>query len=231
MTHRLCTRFAAFVLVLVIAACSGSKSSSSDSASPSPTAPSPAPAPTPIPQPAPPPSPAPSGCTPTLTGLPSSVNGSSGRYQFSVNISSTCDWTARTDVGWADVSPGSGRGSASPTLNVSTNEGFVNRTATVTVNGQTVSVVQTVGNCSFDVNPTTLDESSDGGIARVTVAASDSRCTWTATASESWIRVRTPSGTGSGIAEFDIAANAGDVRHAYITLAGRRVDVIQRRRG
>jgi all-beta uncharacterized protein len=116
-------------------------------------------------------------------------------------------------------------------LNVSTNEGFVARTVTVTVNGQSVGVLQNVANCSFDVNPTTLDESSDGGVARVTVAASDARCTWTATASESWIRVLTPSATGSGTAEFQLLANTGDTRHAFLTIAGRRVDVTQRRRG
>lgn len=132
-------------------------------------------------------------------------------------------------MSWADVAPGSGQGSATPVLNVGENTNFDARTITVTVNGQSFRVTQNAVSCSYTLNPTSLDESPDGGSASVSLTAT-AGCTWTATASEGWIRVLTPSGTGSGTINLDLAPNPSDVRHAFLTIAGQRVNVTQRRR-
>jgi hypothetical protein len=153
----------------------------------------------------------------------------SGRYTFAITIGSNCAWTARADVSWADVAPGSGLGSATPVLNVGENENRDTRTVTVTVNGQSFRVTQNAVGCSYTLDPTSLDESPDGGSASVALTAT-AGCTWTATASEGWIRVLTPSGTGSATINLDIAPNPSDVRHAFLTIAGQRVNVTQRRR-
>ena len=135
-------RYAPFALVAVIGlhtACGGNGGTvTSPSPSPSP-APAPAPAPAPSPSPSPSPAPPPSGaaCAITLAGLPSALPEASGRYAFAVSTGATCAWTARTDIAWADIAPGSGQGDAPLTLVVAQNETRSTRTVTVTVNSET----------------------------------------------------------------------------------------------
>lgn len=133
-------------------------------------------------------------------------------------------------MGWADVSPGSGNGNASPTLNVNQNDAFFTRQMTVTVNGQNFQFTQAGANCSYSVDRTSLEESFEEGRASVTVSTSQG-CGWTVTASESWIRVLTPTGTGTAPIYIELAQNSGGERTAFITVAGIRVNVKQRQRG
>lgn len=229
MTRLFCTPVALLTLALLAApACSGS---SKDETNPGTvTGPSPSPSPSPSPTPNPTPSPTPSGCSASVSGLPTAIPGQGGRFQFAIGVSSACAWTARTDVGWADVSPGSGNGNASPTLNVTQNATFFTRQFTVTVNGQNFPFTQAGANCSYSVDPTSLEESFEEGRASVNVYTAEG-CGWTVTASESWIRLLTPTGTGSATIYIELAQNGGGERNASITVAGIRVNVKQRQRG
>ncbi len=84
--------------------------------------------------------------------------------------------------------------------------------------------------CGYSLDPASPEWSGDGGSVSIDIVTTLAQCSWTATAHESWIRVLTPSGTGSGTIELDIDRNPSDVRHAFMTIAGIRVDVTQRRR-
>jgi hypothetical protein len=214
--------FAALALILVMAACGGG----TDTAQSVSTGPSPVPtAPAPDTAPAPPTS---STCAPSIAGLPSSVPYQGGRYPFTISLPASCQWTSRTDQTWADVAPGSGSGNSTAQLNVNENTRLDPRTLTVTINTQSFRITQNVPGCSYTLDPTSLEESGGGGSARVTVTTG-SNCSWTATASEAWIRVLTTSGVGSATINLDLAPNTSDVRHAFVTIAGQRVNVTQRR--
>jgi hypothetical protein len=223
MRNFLAPRFMALALTLVTAGCSGG----GDTAQSVSTGPSSIPQ-TPSPSPAPAPGPTSSTCSPTVTGIPASVSHQGGRYQFSISLSANCQWTARPDSPWGDVAPSSGTGGATPTLTINENTGLDTRTLTVTINGQAFRTVQNIPGCSYTLDPTFLEESSGGGSARVTLTTG-AQCSWTASASEEWIRVLNPSGVGSATINLDLAANPSDVRHAYLTIAGQQVNVTQRR--
>ncbi|MBI2187351.1 MAG: BACON domain-containing protein [Acidobacteria bacterium] len=128
------------------------------------------------------------------------------------------------------MAPGSGRGNATLTLTVEQNTRPDDaRTATVIVNGVPYRVTQNRFICSYMVNPTSLDQAAGGGNVRITLMTSDT-CPWTAAASESWIRVLTPSGTGSAVISVDLESHSTNVdRRGFLTIAGLRVDVLQRR--
>jgi len=126
------------------------------------------------------------------------------------------------------VSPASGVGSGTAALVVTENTVNDARTATVTIDGQALRVVQS-GGCSYTLDPTSLDINNDGGPASVAVSTTDA-CSWTATASESWIRLLNTSGTGSGRVSLEAAANSGAERHAYVTIGGQRVNITQQGR-
>lgn len=226
MTRSVAARLAPLTLTVFIAACGGADSNSTAApTSPSPVSSSPSPAPSP-PSPSPPNS---AGCSATVTGLPSSVPAQGGRYAFAITIASQCEWRAQTDASWADVAPGSGQGNATPTLNVAEYTRFDSRTLTVTVNTQAFRITQNGVVCSYTLDPTSLDESHNGGTARIVLTTREG-CPWTVTASEGWIRVLTPSGTGSATVAVELAPNSSDVRHAFLTIAGQRVNVTQRSR-
>jgi len=121
-------------------------------------------------------------------------------------------------------------GSGAVTLTLEPNPVRDARTATVTVNAQTFRVVQDAARCTYTVSPASLDATFDTPTLTVTVTVSVAGCPWTATASESWIRPRTSSGSGTAAITIDIDQNTGDVRHAFLTIAGQRVNVTQRGR-
>jgi len=220
MTRSLLARFIPLALAILAGACSGTNDSSTG---PSPVTPVASPGMSGVP------SPSGSSCTLSITGLPTLVPGQGGSYTFGIAVASGCPWTAQTDVTWADVSPSSGQGNAAPRLNVGENMRVDGRSLSVTVGGQSFRMTQVSG-CSYSLDPTSLNESGEAGSARISVTTTLPQCSWTATSSESWIRVLTPSGTGSGAITLDLDSNPSDVRHAFLTIAGKRVDVTQRRR-
>ena len=164
-----------------------------------------------------------------MIGLPSTLPEASGRYSFAVSTPANCGWTARTDASWADIAPGSGQGDAPLILAVTQNDTRNTRTLTVTVNGEATRVVQAGVGCSYSLSPTVLDVNADE-TNRPIVLTTLTGCAWAATSSEGWIRVQPASGSGSGTIAVDIAAHTGDVRHAFVTIAGQRVNVTQQRR-
>ena len=218
MTRSLLLRLAPVVCAVALAAC-GATSSDSSSPSTSPSSPSTV-------SPSTPNTPA---CVVTVTGIPSSVPWTTGHYQFSISTSSSCSWVATSDVTWADVSPGSVTGSASPTLNVQTNSVRDPRTATITVAGQSFKVVQGISPCEYSVSPSAIDLSASGGVAAVNVSATTG-CSWTASTNQSWIRPRISAGSGIATVQFDVDANFGSARQATGTVAGYTVSFTQQGR-
>jgi len=216
----------------LLSGCGGSDAGgAAPSTAPSPLAgPTPSPAPSTTPSPTPPPQPTASDCTVSVTGIPTSVSAPNGRYPFSITTGSNCAWTARADVQWADVSPGSGQGNATPQLNVSEYHERDPRTINVEVNGKSYRVIQQPPSCTYGVQPRTLDLGGGGGGVFVELTATD-RCAWSASASESWIRVPVPNGAGSASVELVLDPNPNfSPRTGYVTLAGLRIDVTQQRK-
>lgn len=212
-------RLAPVAFAILFGAC-GSGSDSPSTA----TGPSPNPAPSSPTSPTAPPA---SGCSVSIAGVPSLVAASSGRYSFTITTASNCAWAAGTDVPWAKVEPDFGQGQATAALTVEANTASSGRTANMSVSGQLFRVIQS--SCPVTVNPTRLEEGSGGGNTQIAVTTSEG-CRWTAVSSESWVRVRTPSGTGSGMVALELTANTGDVRHAFVTIGGQRVNITQRAR-
>ena len=95
--------------------------------------------------------------------------------------------------------------------------------------GRQRPLVQAGIGCSYSVSPTLLDVNA-GATNRSIVVTTLSGCAWTASASESWITVQPANGTGSGSVTVDIAANTGNLRSAFLTIAGQRINLTQQGR-
>jgi hypothetical protein len=217
-------RSAALVIAATMAACS---SGDGDAPGGTPTGPSPTPAgPT-----SPPPTGSPSqpSCAPTIPDLPPTIPTRGGSYVLSLLVASDCVWSATAQAeGWANISPNSGRGSATPTLRVLENVRTDTRTLLISVNGQTFRTVQEGVACIYTLDSPALEIGQDATTLALVVTA-PAGCAWTAVSSERWLTVRTPSGVGSGTINLDIPRNTGDTRQAFVTVANHRVVITQRR--
>jgi large repetitive protein len=154
---------------------------------------------------------APPPCTYSLSPNSTSVAVSGGGGSFTVNTSAACVWSATVSApSWISItspSPASGMGTGSITFTAAANGTGNQRTGTITVNGQQYTITQFGPNCSFAINPSTINASSAGGLATVNVVsscpASNPGSAWTA----SGLGVAPVSGSGSAPVTVTIPAN------------------------
>ena len=90
--------------------------------------------------------------------------------------------------------------------------------------GATVVDGRDVPSCTFTLS--TYSMAASLGVNSVTVKASGEACAWTATTSDSWIAVTTPSGTGDGTASFTVS-ETNQTRSGSLTIAGHTLAVTQ----
>jgi hypothetical protein len=104
------------------------------------------------------------------------------------------------------------------------------RTGTVTIAGQTFTVVQAAAaaECSYAVNPTTVSTAASGGGGNSIAVTTAAACTWNASSDVSWVTITSgTSGTGNGNVQFSVAANTAGARHGTLHIAGQTVTVSQ----
>ncbi|HXT69632.1 MAG TPA: BACON domain-containing carbohydrate-binding protein [Vicinamibacterales bacterium] len=185
------------------------------------------------PAPAPPPPPPP-GCAFTVSPLQSSPSASGATINITVTQTqgTSCAWAAQSQSGFLTVTSGSsGTGSGTVTISVAVNSGTA-RTGTVAVAGQTVTINQQAASsaqCSFNVSPTQIPASDAGGNFVLTITQTQGgTCNWTAQANDAFLTFPNgASGTGSGSTTLSVAANTGNARTGFATVAGTLVAVSQ----
>jgi uncharacterized protein (TIGR02145 family) len=140
--------------------------------------------------------------------------------------SSTCTWTTSESLSWVSLSPTSGTGSGDVTVSVDPNTGDA-RSGSVTIAGETYEISQEHAPCTYSISPTSGSFDSSGGSSSVSVTASISSCSWSASESPDWITLSPTSGTGSGSVTITTTENAGVARTGSITIAGETYSVSQ----
>ena len=152
-----------------------------------------------------------------------------------VETTSTCTWTATTDVRWIHLTRSTGgRGNGWVSVEVDGNFGLggtKERTGSVIIAGQRSTVTQ-VGDpppagCSYTIDPGSQTLGAMFGATAHVGVATDRFCHWTATSDAPWITVTTGSGVGSGVVGFSLAPNTGAARTGTLTIAGRTATIGQ----
>lgn len=119
------------------------------------------------------------------------------------------------------------------TLGIGLSNGFINtlavdpidtsRVYAGTING--VFVIHSTG-CTYTISPKTRSFPVNGGIGSVAVTTTDG-CNWIATSNAAWITT-SASGSGSGVANYTVDANAGsNLRTGNLTVAGQTFLITQ----
>lgn len=142
-------------------------------------------------------------------------------------------WTATSSQPWATLAPTGGTAtSTAPTTITATvvqNTTTAIRTATLTIDGQTIAVQQAAAAstpCTFQLAPPSASVGAVAGSTPVTVTSSGTPpCTWASTSGAAWLSVSPTSGTGNASVAYQ--ANAGASRSGTVTIGGQAFTVMQ----
>ena len=167
-------------------------------------------------------------CDVTLAPTSRTVAAAGGASSTSVNATTGCAWTATSNTGWLTVTGGaSGNGNGTVSFSAAANTSAQGRAGSLTIGGDTLTVNQDGAPCSFTVSPTAPSMSVAGGSLAITVTAG-AGCSWTSSSTAAWVVATNSGGSGSGSAEFTVAANmTSSARSAALSIAGRIITVTQ----
>jgi len=168
-------------------------------------------------------------CSFTLTPTTFTVGSTAGLRTLSIITGTQCSWTAVSAVSWITVSSGAtGTGIGSVTFAVEQNPTGAQRSGTLTIAGQTVSVTQQTGSCTYTVTPTGFTVDPIAGTRTVSVVAG-TQCGWSSTPSAAWITVISGAGgSGIGAVTFDFEANpSATARTGSVSIGGQAVTITQ----
>jgi N-acetylneuraminic acid mutarotase len=153
--------------------------------------------------------------------------------EINVTAGNTCSWAAVSDAAWITITSDTGGiGNGTVTIVVRDNLEDVPRTGTLTIAGQTFTLVQDSSaspDCLYTVSPSFVSVSAAGGSGSFQVSAEE-RCAWGAASSVSWITITSnSSGIGSGTVSYTVDANPSTAgRKGTITVAGQTFSVKQK---
>jgi len=145
-----------------------------------------------------------------------------------IPITANCAWSARSSVDWIVLTSVTA-GSADATLQfqVLANTSSADRTGTITISGQAITVTQTGQRCTLTVSTTAGSIPARGGNGSFNVSGGSS-CTWNAASKDPWLQVEFASVSGSGIVRYSAPPNAtGEVRTTTVTVSGQVVTIQQ----
>jgi hypothetical protein len=167
-------------------------------------------------------------CQTGLATPPSAFPADGGTAKVVVTAARECSWSLSSEASWIRVAPSSGQGESEVTVTATANDQARSRTGTVVVNDQRVSVTQEPAPCRFTLERSQTQSGSNGGRLSVSVSA-QSDCSWTASSSDTWLRVLNSSRTGSAAVEIEVQGHSGDQRTGRVTIAGQTFTVVQDR--
>ena len=168
-------------------------------------------------------------CVPSLNPASASLPKEGGIGSVNVSTPSECSWVAASNDGWITITGGSsGAGGGTVSYSVAANGG-VQRSGTISVNGQAFTLTQAPNpaSCSYSLNTPGVQISEQAGSGSF-ILTTGGGCPWTAASNAGWLTITSPtSGSGSATINYSVAANGGQQRVGVITVGGRTFTVTQ----
>jgi len=170
----------------------------------------------------------PAPCSFQITPQALNIPFAGGSGSVTVATTANCAWSAVSQVTWITITSATDNtGPGTVTLTVAGQTDATSRTGSITVAGQTVTVVQAARTCSYTISSSTADSPVAGGAGSVTVTA-PTGCAWTATSNAPWITVTAgATGSGTGSVAYNVAANTGAPRTGTLLVAGQTFTINQ----
>src|ERR1017187_8541525 len=154
-----------------------------------------------------------------------------GSASVSIQASpSTCPWRAVTLANWITLS-GNGAGSRIGQLaySVARNPNSADRSATLWIAGEFLTVTQAGLTCSLTLPARSLSVSAFGFAgATIPLSFNSPDCPWSATTNAKWILLGSASsGTGNGSIAYTVGLNTDPLRTGAVTVGGRTLYINQ----
>jgi hypothetical protein len=172
------------------------------------------------------------GCIYTVK--PTTVKlGPTGAKSKTVNIKSedtSCLWTAvSNDAFITIISATNGAGKGRVRYTVPGNTNTVPLTGSMTIAGETVTINQAAGGCTYKLSPATAKFKAAGGSKTVKVKTRFPDCAWTAVSNDAFITITAgTNGVGKGVVFYTVAPNTNSVDlSGTMTIAGETFSVIE----
>jgi hypothetical protein len=172
----------------------------------------------------------PTQCTFTLNSTNVTLN-ARGAKSKSVSVkpcNATCSWIAVSNDPFITITSGTNRvGSGQVRYTVSGNTNTVALRGTMTIAGQTFTVNQAAGGCTYALSPATAKFKAAGGSKTVKVKARFSDCAWSAVSNDPFITITSgTNGVGNGVVFYSVAPNTNAVAlSGTMTIAGKTYTV------
>ena len=175
---------------------------------------------------------APGVCTFTLTPTVEKVTVRGGKKSVSVKAKGTnCTWTAVSNDSFITITAGTnGTGNGRVSFTVPGNTNTTALVGTLTIAGESVTVTQALGGCTFRLSPKSGKLLAKGGAKTVHVTPNLSDCAWTAVSNDGFITITSGSTNilGRGVVSYNLATNAtSNILTGSMTIAGQPYTVIQ----
>jgi uncharacterized repeat protein (TIGR03803 family) len=176
------------------------------------------------------------GCTFSIgTKTSITLTAKGGSKSVSVKTKDTdkgtdCSWTAVSNNPFITITSGSsGTGNGKVDYTVPGNTNTTALIGTMTIAGETFTVNQDAGGCTYRLSPKDKKFNVEGGSATVKVTPNLSDCDWTAVSNDSFITVTDgASGTGKGTVAYSVPTNAtSNVLTGSIAVAGETFTIVQ----
>ncbi len=149
---------------------------------------------------------------------------------FSVVTPSGCAWTAGSNQSWAAIaSGGSGTGVGSFTVQAVYNSTGTERTAILTVGGQSITLTQASSSCVFSLDQSTYSVGTAGGTLTAFLTAG-AGCPWSVTNSYPGAVTVTSgaTGAGNGAIGFSVTPNlTANTRNFYLSVGTTQIHISQ----
>lgn len=168
-------------------------------------------------------------CTYTISPTALSYTASAGTGTVNVTAAAGCTWTATTSDSWITITSGTGSGTGTAGYSVSANTGTSQRLGSLTVAGQTHTVVQNgTSSCTYTLTPSSQTFTAIAGTGSFNITTT-SGCSWTAISNDSWIFISSGNtGSGNGTVNFTVnASNSTSQRVGTITIGGQIYTITQ----
>jgi uncharacterized delta-60 repeat protein len=171
-------------------------------------------------------------CNYSLSPAGDYMSARGGPCSFNVSVGAGCQWTAQTSDPWIVItSDPSGAGNGSVSLEIRDNFTSSARLGTVTLGGETFTIVQEGRNtsCGYTITPQFAAYQVSGGSSTINITTS-AGCGWRAVSTQNWIEITsTEVGIGNATISYTVSTNTtGGVRDGAIVLGGQSFKVKQK---
>jgi len=161
-------------------------------------------------------------------GTETNVPASGGSGSINVSTASTCGWSATSFSSWLTIISGvTGSGNGAVQFVAAANTG-PQRAGLISVAGQTYTVNQAAGTCSYTLSPGSGSSVPAGGGSSTLTVTAPVGCGWTAVSNANWLIITSgSSGSGPGSVQYTVQANSDIQRIGTITVVSQTYTVTE----